>query len=355
MDISIPKNFAPKVVPETEARAMMSEEMGYFIEKWNLKEIWKQTKGDMVKIAVLDTGAPTHHDSLVHEMHNFTSDKGEVDANGHGSHVTGIINAQHNGFAIRGIAPNAQIISCKVLNKDGAGSSSWIEDALQMIHDRDDIDIVNMSLGSSSLKDSVREILVKLHQKGVSVFVAAGNWGANMSNAYAIPETFAVAAADKFDKPASFSSNNTENDGTGYGVNIRSFGVGNAFWDASGTSMACPSVAGVAALIISQWKKSNRNKKFPPKELFRLLRETAKDIAAPGFDDKTGFGLIQPIVAFDVIRDLPPEGPIKDIPIDKPKETEPPVDSKKNSWLIGLIISIVIFVILAALMSSLQS
>lgn len=334
MDISIPKDFRKHKIPKNAVRSMVAETVGYYIDKWNLKEIWKHNQGEGVRIAVLDTGAATHHDALVHEMFNFTDDPDEIDMNGHGSHVTGIINAQHNIIGIQGIAPRAYIVSCKVLNKSGRGSSTWIKAALKMIIRRGDIHIVNMSLGSSQIDTETKSLLTALYRKGVAIFVAAGNWGKDASNGYAIPETFAVAAVDRHDQPADFSSEAVENDGSGYGVDIFSFGVGQEVWSANGTSMACPSVAGVAALI--QSAAVAKGQPLRPEALFDILRTTAKDIHTPNHDAKTGYGLIQPLAAF---REVVP------IPIKEEPEPEIPTDDLPKKWVMWVVFAFIILVL----------
>ena len=102
---------------------------------WGLKllgipPLWQETKGSGIKVAVLDTGIALEHPDLqpaILEARDFTlSPSAAYDAQGHGTHVSGIIAARRNAKGIVGVAPESKIISAKVLNDEGVGTAEEI-------------------------------------------------------------------------------------------------------------------------------------------------------------------------------------------------------------------------------------
>lgn len=332
MHVSIPPNFNKKKIPKNRVRALVAEVVGYYIHRLELKQVWKLTEGEGVGVCVIDTGAPTHYDSLVHEKYSFVPNEGADDENDHGSHVTGIINAQHNIIGIKGISPRVYMVSKKGLDRTGRAIQDWIDDALKAVLERDDIHIVNLSIGSAKLSQRTKTLFRKLYDKGIAVFVAAGNWGNTLSNAYATPYTFSVTAIDRNNRPASFSSVAEENDFAAYGVDIVSFGAGQSEVEMDGTSMACPVVAACAALV--QAYAISIGQQLSPQDLYDLLKRTAKDVGAEGFESKTGWGLVQPLHA---IRDLQAQYTNIPVPVEEIPSTEQPAkeDQKVMKILFG--------------------
>ena len=221
---------------------------------------WRHSRGDGVKIAVIDTGWFPHKDLVVNflEGHDATGNNDYLDhGNGHSTHVTGIIAANcGENTGVKGVAPDSKIIPIKALDDSGSGSFEFIVKALQIAHDLD-VDIINMSLGSSidPGNDSVRSIIKDVTKQGKIIVCAAGNDGASVNFPARYDEVIAVAATEKSGNLAKFSSRGPELDVAAPGVQIYSTWLNDQYIMLDGTSMACPCISGIIALILSWYKK----------------------------------------------------------------------------------------------------
>jgi len=206
-----------------------------------------------------------------------------LDINGHGTHVAGIIAGRgwaSNG-TYRGIAPGSRLVIVKAFDKDGSASMDSCISALEWVYnntEKYDIKILSLSWGASFASDGRDPISVaanKVAEKGVLVFAAAGNNG-NIPTTVVVPavaeRVFAVGAWDPYyDKVAPFSSlgptvdMRMKPDFMGAGVMIVScksqyvsfpsdYEAGNYYVALSGTSMATPAVAGVAADFVEYYR-----------------------------------------------------------------------------------------------------
>jgi subtilisin family serine protease len=226
-------------------------------------------------VAVLDTGIDKSHPDLtgaVVEEQNFTDDSTADDLNGHGTHVASTITGEGK---YRGIAPDAKVISGKVLNRRGGGQESWIIAGMEWAATK--AEVVNMSLGGAQPDDGNDPMALALNrltaQTGALFVVAAGNDGGQVSTPASADAALTVGAVDRDDKLAPFSSrgprfdnNAIKPDITAPGVDIaaakaRNGQLGTPVDDThvsmSGTSMASPHVAGAAAVLAAQhpqWK-----------------------------------------------------------------------------------------------------
>ena len=138
--------------------------------------------GEGIKIAVIDTGVDHLHPDLfgfgpggkIVGGYNFVEDdKMPVDTNGHGTEVTGIIAADGQ---LKGIAPNASIFAYKVSEDGESVSSDLIVKAVQQAI-KDDVDIINISLGVNRTNSKIDQIVNKAVENGIVVVTAAGNDG----------------------------------------------------------------------------------------------------------------------------------------------------------------------------------
>ncbi|OGY18636.1 MAG: hypothetical protein A2900_02735 [Candidatus Chisholmbacteria bacterium RIFCSPLOWO2_01_FULL_50_28] len=214
---------------------------------------WDMTHDGSVDIAILDTGIAESHPDVtgkVDEWQNYTRSSSRYDRDGHGTHVAGIAAAlTNNGLGIAGTGYNARLYSVKVLDDQGAGYYSWIINGIYWATDNG-AEVINMSLGGSSGSSALQDAVNYAWGKGVVVVAAAGNSGSTQRSYPAYyDKAIAVAATDANDKKASFSSYGSWVDIAAPGVNIISTIPNNDYDTLSGTSMATPHVAGVAALI----------------------------------------------------------------------------------------------------------
>jgi subtilisin family serine protease len=289
--------------------------------------------GEGVKVAVLDSGVNFNHfdlrdnfDFYANELgYDFVSDDSfPEDVYGHGTHVAGIIAAASNGFGVVGVAPNAQIVALRVLDDNGGGTASRIIEALQWIqnynaaHPNSPIRITNNSYGTGSYSSQLGAAFDALAKSGVLNIGSAGNDGSaagngnNVSYPARYESVVAVAAVDKNNQRASFSS-------TGSAVEIAAPGVsvlstwkdsaniggpqpfsfvgypGEYFIEASGTSMASPHVAGVAALLMAS------NPSYTAEEVRNKMNETALDLGTAGKDNLYGYGLVDASSALGIV------------------------------------------------------
>lgn len=286
-------------------------------EQWALtrlgaEQVWDVTKGAGVTVAVLDTGVATHADldeSRIRSGADFTDGdadgSGRDDGHGHGTHVTGIINATlNNNTGVAGLAPHAEILPVRVLDSGGSGYWSWVADGITWATDNG-ADVINMSLGGGD--SEVLEVAVQYAvAAGVTVVAAAGNSrssGSPVSYPAAYPGVTAVAATTSTDDYASFSNAGNYVDIAAPGAAILSTIATGGYASWSGTSMATPYVAASAALVRS----------FAPgaTDVEAVLTSTADDLGPAGRDDDFGYGLVDPLAALAAVGDPgdPPEAP----------------------------------------------
>jgi len=258
-------------IPEEDLKVVsvpfqsLSQTQNWGLSAAMVSDAWNLTKGEGVKIAILDTGICNHVDldGQWKEAFNCSNDDSWEDKNsGHGTHVAGIIAATDNDFGVVGIAPNCEIFPIKVLDNDGSGSYEAIIDGIKKAIELD-VDIINMSLGSpNEPPQSLHDLIRQATDKGIIVIAAAGNDSANVNFPARYDEVIAVAALDKDGKMARFSSRGQQVDSVAPGVDMYSTFLNNEYCKMSGTSQAAPFIAGICALIISLLKKQNEVKKI---------------------------------------------------------------------------------------------
>ncbi|MGW7438282.1 S8 family peptidase [Streptomyces sp. NPDC054849] len=252
--------------------------------------------GKGVKVAVLDTGIDVNHPDfagLIDGTASFVPGEAVTDVNGHGTHVAGTIvgSGAASGGDHKGVAPGADLVVGKVLGgAEGSGQDSWVMAGMQWAAESG-ADIVNMSLGDSyptDGSDPMSQTVDALSaQYGTLFVIAAGNAGPeSISSPGAAASALTVAATDKQDQLASFSSTGPlaysggmKPDIAAPGVDITAArsqemtdGGGGLYRTISGTSMATPHVAGAAAILAQQ------HQDWTGAQLKEHLMSTAKDL-----------------------------------------------------------------------------
>lgn len=214
--------------------------------------------GEGVKVFVLDTGIDADHEELVGRVDagaDFTgSPSGTDDRQGHGTHCAGTIAGTNVG-----VAPLATVVPVKVLDDDGMSTGSSVFEGLQWVLEQKLACppsetcpmVASGSLGGarSNMLNRAWRALVAV---GVTAVVAAGNTDeyAFFHSPASEPSVITVGAIDNKQEPADFSNYGEQLDIWAPGVNIYSARAGGGMRYMSGTSMACPHVAGVAALVL---------------------------------------------------------------------------------------------------------
>jgi len=279
-DVYFPLQYALEnlVYPEADIRA---------VEAWEL-----ETGDPSVLVSVVDTGIDYYHADLKDQVRvdlgydYVNEDSDPLDDCGHGTHVAGIIGGTYNNlYSIAGVAPNISIVPFKVLDEDGRGT--WDDVASGIIASVDaGVRVINLSLGGDS-SDVIEDALRYADENGCLVVAAAGNDGTNELIYPASSEyTISVGATDNENLRAYFSSYGEGLDIMAPGEDILSIYVDGLTCYASGTSMATPHVAGVAALVISNLGSPSLQ------EIKNSLFKTALDLGEAGYDTDYGWGLL---------------------------------------------------------------
>jgi subtilisin len=288
---------------------------------WGIETVYDEpavasTSGGLgVNVAVLDTGVNAGHPDLkgrVAQCKDFTNlrspvlDKKCEDKNGHGTHVAGIIaaDAGADDLGIYGVAPSAKIFAYKVCGANGACYADDIAMGLRTAADAG-ANIVNMSFGTDKDVPLVRDAINYVSSKGVLAVAAVGNDGPfpdSIDYPAAYSSVVAVGAVNKSLKVTDWSSRginllttpNTVDDRdiefAAPGESIESTWNNAGYVILSGTSMASPFVAGLAA---KYWQTSLVKDVTSAQATRDFLHSLASDILPLGEDNYSGFGLPQ--------------------------------------------------------------
>jgi subtilisin family serine protease len=251
------------------------------------------------------------------------ADNDPMDNHGHGTHVSGTIAAVgNNGLGVVGVAPGAKVLAVKGLDASGSGSTEDLANAIIYAADRGAAVINNSWGGSGDTPQTLADAVAYAHTtKGAVVVAAAGNSNADVGAPAkgffpaCLRDAVAVAAVTHTDAKAYYSNYGAkldvaapgggDTDPTGLIVqpdrsilsllssaassSMTGSGqlvVGTKYLRQSGTSMAAPHVAGVAALVRAQ------HPEYTPEQVRQVLRQSSDDIGAVGFDNQFGYGRV---------------------------------------------------------------
>lgn len=282
-------------------------------EQWALGVIgveaaWAVTRGAGVTVAVIDSGSGPHPDldanlDAGRNLFMGADEVGapDVDTVGHGTHVAGIIAAvANNGVGVAGVAPESRVLPIRVLGPDGRGRSGDVVTAVRLAADLG-ARVINLSLGGDQESPALTEAIRYATDKNALVIAAAGNDGPSAAPKWpaASDLTIAVAFTDQQNVPSSRSQSGSYIDIAAPGVAILSTATGDYTYS-SGSSMAAGFVSGAAALLFAA-QPSLTNA-----QVRDILLRTATDIATPGPDPLTGFGLLNLRAAFAELAALFP-------------------------------------------------
>jgi subtilisin len=271
----------------------LGQTMAWGVDRTDADLAWPAgNTGKGVQVAILDTGIdPTHPDLGVAGGVNFagstkdgsTNSADWNDGHGHGTHCAGIAAAHNNTIGVVGVAPDATLWAVKVLSDAGSGYTSDIIQGLDWCAAHG-IKVASMSLGGGGTA-SLQAACDRAFSQGVVLVAAAGNSSGPVMYPAAYSSVIAVSATDSRDLRASFSNYGPQIAVAAPGVSIYSTYKGGSYATMSGTSMACPHVAGAAALAWASGLTSAQ-------AVRDRLTTTAEDLGTPGFDTSYGYGLV---------------------------------------------------------------
>ncbi|NHN31979.1 S8 family peptidase [Paenibacillus agricola] len=254
---------------------------------WGIKHIrapqaWAKSKGDRIRIGVIDTGADYNHPDLRHclsygvnlvNRHLLPNDD-----NGHGTHIAGTIAAASiRPRGIIGVAPQAIIHPVKAFDHQG---SAFVSDIIGGIDwcVRNQIHIINMSFGMKTYSKALELAVRHAFRSGVIVVASSGNEGKQKRIDYParLPQVIAVGASTRRGKIASFSNISKMIDIYAPGEKIYSTWLKGKYHELSGTSMATSHVSGVIALMLSRRPGLN------PTQIKTIVKRHARLLLKPG-------------------------------------------------------------------------
>lgn len=280
----------------------------YNSQQWGLSStgamaVWSTTRGAGVIVAIVDSGTGPHPDldANIDPGIGFSGgvespDFADVDNEGHGTHVSGIVAAvADNALGVAGVAPAARILPIRVLDANGSGDSRDVARGIRLAADRG-ARVINLSLGGVFESSGVTQAIDYATSKGALVVAAAGNGGSLSSPKWPAnyDGTVAVTAVDSDDQSPAFAQRGDYIDIAAPGVRILSTAQG-AYNSQSGTSMSAAFVSGAAALLFSA------RPQLTPAEVREMLMLSAIDIGAPGRDSTYGSGRLNIPGAFAIL------------------------------------------------------
>ena len=335
-----PIDSAPDDTDEDDGRIVPSEQVPFGIKTtYGDGDLERPSGGDGVAVAVIDTGVDRSHPDLENRValcRDFTEPTVRrnscTDANGHGTHVAGTVAADggDDGRGIYGVAPDAEIYAFKACNDDGSCGADPLAAAVRAAVD-EDADVIALSLGGRA-EPRIQAAVEYATDNGVAVVAASGNNGPGIGTILypaAHPNVIAVGAvgprrgetvAPGNYRVPEFSARGVDgefSDDADGSLDVGSVGVGvlspipgDDYGTKTGTSMAAPHAAGLAAKILAA---SPGRLSLPELRAELHTRAPRYDVvegegAREGYDPAAGFGVptvSDPTAAFTVSPVVP--------------------------------------------------
>lgn len=311
--------------PRVEEEILDGDEWTYGLEKLGVPEVRQayNLTGEGITVAVLDTGIDASHPDLAGKVvawKDWAGDSEEPkDAHGHGTHCAGTIAGGADSGRAIGVAPDAKLVIGRIFGDNGGATLSGILGAMNWVTDPDGDSETNDApqlvsnswggrQGNMEQEQAMWNLVKTWRSLNIVPVFAAGNsgpWPKTIGTPGGYPHSFAVGATNGSDKAAYFSSRGpikwedveyTKPDISAPGVGVLSAKPGGGYQKMSGTSMACPHVAGLIALMLQA------NPGLSVKEVEDILKQTSVDLGKNGVDNTYGHGRADIKSAIDTIK-----------------------------------------------------
>jgi subtilisin len=303
--------------------------LNYGHRTMDTESAWKVTKGKTpsgrkLKVGIVDTGAASRHRDLrgqIVKSVSFIPGESSEDGNGHGSHVASLLGAAENNWGVVGIAPEVELFIYKGLSNAGGSSGHSVTNCVREAI-KDDVDLLNMSLGSRGMDRAMAAAIADAIKAGIVVVAAAGNDGPGEGTVNfpgALPGVFCIGSHNERNQVSIFGGRGRQLFLIGFGESpvgaIPGPGDG-LFSPMAGTSMASPIVAGGLALGLTQLEHLPKAER--PGILEKLAVQAANDFPPTGRDTASGFGKLNAARLVKLCQETRPT----------PKPPEPPTPPK---------------------------
>ena len=342
-------------LPEPEQQPEGTEEIAWGVDKINAPAVWALGyRGQGIICGHIDTGCDHTHPDLAdhlwtdpnypHHGWDFENDDDDpMDGHGHGTHTAGTVAGDGTAGSQTGVAPEAQVMICRVQNAVDTAGQRQMWDAVQFclsppLSPSHGADLYTMSMGWQISwapdQSTWRTLSDNVCAAGLIQIVAAGNergisppnacrcpgnvpppwWNPQNTGTGEVSGIISIGATDATDAIASFSSPGpvtwstvapfndfayppglTRPDVSAPGVNVKSCMNGGGYTTMDGTSMATPHVAGTVCLMLS------KNPNLMPYDVDSILEITSVDLGATGKDNDFGAGRINALAAVDYV------------------------------------------------------
>jgi len=293
---------------------------------------WETTRGNDVKVAVIDNGFDVNHEDLkeniavVYSVDNDNNEVGNTSQNKtlalHGNSCAGFIVAPINGKGSMGIAPSAKLIGIKLLSQEDSDTIKAFEYAQNQ-----GAKVISCSWGTNDVSEAIVAKLKELYEAGITVLFASGNEGksldvANINDESEVEWVIGVGASGENNDVTSYSNYGKNIELLAPGGDTKKLGllgiddsgeqgstnqqgfVDNNYAFMDGTSFATPVAAGVVALMYAA------NPDITPSQVRSILISTATKISTQnanyidGFDEKRAYGKINAHLAVSEVQNL---------------------------------------------------
>jgi subtilisin family serine protease len=281
----------------------------WWIEEYEIDNLWQYTKGENVKVAILDSGIGINSNLKAKNIdgYNFTNNSSDYfdTTVGHGTHIAGIIAGQ--GPKVFGVAPDATLYVCKITDLAGKLSYSALMAALDKCKSLK-VDIINLSFAITpadyrsniNILGNLSTVVSDLVKDKIFVVASCGNLGIPLDCYPAcIPECISIAAIDKSGMPYSDGCSSATIDLATPGVEIFSTLPNNQFCNLTGTSQSAAFASGVLAAMKSYMLKK---KKWDFDKLYSSFQDPLSLTAISDPNVQIGKGLINTFKLFDRVK-----------------------------------------------------